>query len=322
MNRFGLAVLVAALSCAAVDAQAQNFFERLFGLTPSRPQPPPIQPQPSRAAPPSEAPAEEAPRRTAPAAPAAPRPMAVKAPNEDAILGKELKQNGSTGSLKLERTPRGDLRIKLSVVGRRSSQSPETCTVPVAEGDGTPLVSQGKPEGAPRYQLQDPTCPLQIDILDEAVLVKGPTDVCTFQARACQVDPSGMWGPEPAQVASRARDFEQVRGSVDKAVRENYKVLAQRARPEAARPIVAEQAAFSSDREMVCRSYARESSTSFCNAKFTEARALSLATRLGLTIGASTASNEARSRRSRPAGPEGLPSTDELMQTRAGPDDD
>lgn len=265
-------------------------------------------------------PSDEAPRRAAPAAPAAPKPIAVRAPSEDSVLGRDLKQNGSTGSLKLERTQRGDVRLRLSVVGRKSAQSAETCTVAFGGGEPVPLVSQGRPEGAPRYQLQDPTCPLQLDVLDEAVLVKSQSETCTFQSGACQADPGGMWGPEPSQVLARARDFEQIRGSTDKAVRENYKVLAQRARPEAVRPIVAEQAAFSSDREMVCRSYARESSTSFCNAKYTEARALSLAARLGLSL---TASNETRSRRSRAAsGPEGLPPTEEIMQRRPDVDDD
>ena len=316
MKRFGPAFLVAALSLAAADAQAQNFFERLFGIAPSRPQPPPVYQQPTRA-PPPEMPFDDAPRRAAPApAPAVARPVAVRVPTEDAVLGRDLKQNGSNGSLKIERTARGDLRLRLSLVGRRSAQSAETCTVPLTGPEGAALVSQGRPEGIPRYQLQDPTCPLQLDVLDEAVLVKGPADICVFQNVACQADPSGLWGPEPGQLLPRARDFEQARGSADKAVRENYKVMTQRARPEAVRAVVAEQAAFSADREMLCRSYAREGATSFCNARFTEARAVSLATRLG--VGTTTASSENRPRRGRqPGDSPDLPPSDELMQRRA-----
>ena len=119
-------------------------------------------------------------------------------------------------------------------------------------------MSQGRPEGVVRYQLQDATCPMTFDILDEAVLVKGPADICAFQEANCQTDPSGMWGPEPSQLLPKAREYEAARGAADKAVRENYKVLVQRARPEQVRPIVSEQAAFSSERETVCRSYARE----------------------------------------------------------------
>lgn len=316
MTRFRLPLLVAALSLAAADASAQNFFERLFGITPSRP-PPPMYNAPSQ--PPPDMPIDDAPRRAAPA-PAVPRPVAIRAPNEDAVIGRDLRQNGANGSLRIERAGRGDLRVRLSLLGRRSAQSTETCTIPLTPAEGVPLVSQGRPDGVARYQLQDPTCPLQIDVLDESVLVKGPTEICVFQAANCQADPSGLWGPEPAQLMGRVRDYEQARGSADKAVRENYKVLAARAKPEASRPIVAEQAAFSAERETLCRSYAREGTTSFCNARYTEARALSLSARLGMTT---TASADApRASRRRQAEPYGLPSSDEIMQRRQITDDD
>ena len=48
------------------------------------------------------------------------------------------------------------------------------------------------------------------------------------------------------------------------------------------RPVVAEQAAFSADRETMCRSYRREAAHGFCNARFTEGRAVVLAARLGI----------------------------------------
>ncbi len=48
------------------------------------------------------------------------------------------------------------------------------------------------------------------------------------------------------------------------------------------RPVVAEQAAFSADRETLCRSYRREGAHGFCNARFTEGRAVVLAARLGI----------------------------------------
>ncbi len=320
MRRTGLAILVAALTAASGGAQAQNFFELLFGIKPARP--PQEQQQPAFRrpdGPPPEMPFDEPRRQSAPAAPAVPRVASVRAPNEEAILGRDLKQNGANGSLRIERTSRGDMRVKLTLVGRRSAQSVETCSIPLAGGEGAPLVSQGRPEGTARYQLQDPTCPLQIDVLDDSVLVKGPTEVCTFQSVSCQADPSGLWGPEPAQLLPKVRDYEAMRASADKIVRDNYKVLASRARPENARPIVAEQAAFSADREMLCRTYAREATTSFCNAKFTEARALSLATRLGVTV--STASAEPRQRRrQQQPDPYSLPTSDELMQRRS--DDD
>lgn len=311
-----LAGLLAGILGAPIDAQAQNFFERLFGLTPSRPSPPAGFNAPA----PPTLPLDDGPKRTAPAPVVQARPVSVKAPSEDAVLGRELKQNGTNGSLRIEQTARTDLRLKLTVVGRRAPQSVETCSVVLGGAEGLALVAQGRPEGAARFQSPDPACPLQVDILEEAVLVKGPTEICIFQAASCQADPSGLWGPEPGQLIGRAKDYEQARGTADKAVRENYKVLSQRATPQGVRPIVAEQAAFSSDREMLCRSYAREGSHSFCNSRVTEARALSLATRLGLSTVTASTQPDLRTRRRNDA--MGLPATDEIMQRRPADLDD
>lgn len=323
MKQIGLSLLIAASLVGAGEVQAQNFFERLFGIAPSRPSPPPPPPPAATfsAPAPQGLPADEpAPRRAAPA-PSPARPVAIKAPNEETVLGRDLKQNGTNGSLRLDRPARSDLRLRLTVVGRRAAGSVDMCSVALGGAEGLPLVAQGRPEGAPRYQAADPACPLQVDILDEAVLVKGPTDICVFPTASCQADPSGLWGPEPAQLLGKAREYEQARGTADKAVRDNYKVMSQRAGRDGVRPIVTEQASFSSDREMICRSYAREGSHSFCNSRLTEARALSLATRLGVsTLTASSQQSEQRSRRRNEA--MGLPSSEELMQRRPADLDD
>jgi hypothetical protein len=320
MTRTRLPFLVAVLCLLTSGAQAQGFFERLFGLTPSRPEPP-VQ----RQAPPPPAPEDAAPR--APVAPAPAKPVAIRAPSEDSVIGRDLKQNGLTGSMRLERAG-ADYRIRLTMLGRKAADSPETCSIALGGANPLPLVSQGRPEGTLRFQLQDPTCPMQLDLLEEAVLVKGPEGgACVFQAIGCQADPSGMWGPDPNALIPRAKDFEAIRGSADKAARDNYKVMTQRAKPEGIRPIVAEQAAFSADREQVCKSYAREAAHGFCNARFSEGRALSLATRLGITGSTAAAAAPSttimdpapRPRRGRPLDSDDafdMPSSDELMERR------
>ncbi len=315
MMRARLTFLALVLCLPAGGASAQNFFERLFGIQPQRPQAPAYNVPPPQQ--PPEMPYEEAPRRVAPAAPVVPRAVTIRPPNEDTVIGRDLRQNGQNGSLKLERTGRGDLRARLTLVGRRSAQSVETCSIPLTPADGTPLVSLGRPEGASRYQLQDPTCPLQFDLLDEAVVVKGPAEVCVFQAANCQADPGGLWGPEPPALLAKVRDYEAIRASADRIVRDNYKVLASRARPEAVRPIIAEQAAFSADRETLCRNYAREGTTSFCNARFTEWRALSLASRLGIATASADATRASRRR----SDPSSLPPSEDLMQRGVSDDD-
>lgn len=313
MTRLRLPILLGAILLAGSPAQAQGFFERLFGITPDRPTAPPAY----QAPPAGEAlPGDE--RRSAP--PAQARPVALRIPNDDSVIGRELKQNGSTGSMRIERTGRSDLRARLTFAGRRSAQSVETCSITMGGTEGAVLVQQGRPDGLQRYQIEDAasTCPLQLDILDEAVLVKPKGDSCLIQTPTCQADASGMWGPEPTQLVAKARDYEAARGTADKAVRDNYKVLVQRARPEGVRPIVAEQASFSSEREVVCRTYAREGSHSFCNARYSEARAISLAQRLGVSVAsnltAPSGPTPAEYRVRRRNDPYALPSTDELVQ--------
>ncbi len=154
-----------------------------------------------------------------------------------------------------------------------------------------PLTSAGRPEGVPRYEAPTAECPLRLDVTEGAVLATtlegGAT--CTFTAADCATTPVGMWGPAPASL-TRARVSSTPRGGVaDKAVRDNYKLMTQRARSEDVRPIVAEQAAFSADREQFCRAYAREGVHGFCHLRYTENRALALATRLGANTAAPTA---------------------------------
>jgi hypothetical protein len=107
-----------------------------------------------------------------------------------------------------------------------------------------------------------------------------------------------MWGPEPNGLLSRARDLEQARGlPIGRCARTTRRSPSARSRRGAA--IVSEQAAFSSEREQICRSYAREPGHGFCNTRFTEARGLLLVARLGLNA-APEATAEGRPRRPRP----------------------
>ncbi len=124
--------------------------------------------------------------------------------------------------------------------------------------------------------------------------------ICTFSASDCATTPVGLWGPAAATLIPRAAEFDTARGVADKAVRDNYKIMSQRARREDIRPIVAEQAAFSADREQFCRAYAREGTHGFCHLRFTENRALALATRLGANTATPTATTAAAPRRPRP----------------------
>ena len=304
-------MLCLALATSSSEAQAQNIFELLFGRPPQQPVQPvptgsvglPRAPSPGQAARPGGGGAgEEGPSAApgVPYAPPQPKPLVLKAPTEDGVVGRELKLNGAGGSMRIERSARGDYTARLTLAGAKVAQPTEACTAVVGGEPGLPLTPQGKPDGVPRYELQAPSCPIQFDVLDGGVLVRSPLQACVIEEAGCRADVAGMWGPEPTGLLARAKDFEQARGAADRAVRENYKALTQRAKPGEVRSIVSEQAAFSSEREQICRSYAREPGHGFCNTRFTEARGLLLVARLGLNAPPPQATADGRPRRPRP----------------------
>jgi hypothetical protein len=303
---FLAAAVAAPAMLVAPPAQAQNFFERLFGIKPERPpvpprgvpEAPPPAPAPGAPGEPGQPPAAEAPRP----APQPARPVVLKTPSEDGVLGQDLQLNGLSGSLKLERTGTAvTARIKLP--GTKISQPAESCTVPLGGGNPIALSTEGKPEGVPRFEAAGAECPLRLDVAEGGVLVStlGSGPVCTFSAADCATTPAGLWGPPAATLIPRAGEFDTARGVADKAVRDNYKLMTQRARREDVRPIVSEQAAFSADREQLCRTYAREGTHGFCHLRVTENRALALATRLGANTAVPTAAVAPRRSRPKPA---------------------
>lgn len=286
--------LAAVLMVAPAPASAQSFLEELFGIGRAARPPAPPAPVPGGRAP-GEMPPTEAAPRPAPAPPAPPKPVVLKTPNDDAVLGQDLQQNGNAGSLRLERAG-GGFTARLTLAGTKVSQPTESCKVSLGDGQPLALTDQGKPYGVTQLASSGPACPLRFEILEGSVMVTplAEAEACVFTAADCATTPKGLWGPGAAALLPRAQEFDSARGVADKAVRENYKVMTRRASREETRPIVTEQAAFSADREQFCRAYVREGSHGFCHLRFSEARALSLATRLGLSTAAPTASNAPR----------------------------
>jgi hypothetical protein len=221
-------------------------------------------------APPAEAPREK------------PKPPILRTPSEDAIVGRTLLRNGSTGSLVIERAGQ-DLRVqKLALTGDQISKPNEHCRVEVS---GTPLAltSEGKPAGLSRYKLALEICPFSFDVLDGAVLASNGGKTCEFKAADCQVDPAGLWGPRPAEFGpERIKGFERERAHAETAVRADFRALLAAAGKDKqqTKTLASEQAGFSSQREEKCRTYAGEDVHGFCALRFTEARAIALGTRL------------------------------------------
>jgi len=299
-----LPTLAAAFAVSAGPVQAQNFLERLFGIKPDRPPAPTLR-VPEGGPPPPVPGSPEDPGQPAPDVvrpPPVPRgPVVLKAPSEDSVVGQDLQRNGMGGGLRLDRAGTG-LTASVTLPGTKISQPTESCSVKLGGGKPIALTTAGKPEGVPRFEAPAAECPLRIDVTEGAALVTtldgGP--VCTFSAADCATTPVGLWGPPAASLNPRAAEFDTARGVADKAVRDNYKLMTQRARHEDVRPIVAEQAAFSADREQFCRAYAREGTHGFCHLRYTENRALALATRLGANTATPTATAAAPRRPARP----------------------
>ena len=290
MNVPRLSLLI--LLCAAypTGAQAQWWLPGGSSVPPVPPASVPNQPAPPVQLPPGAPlplggtvqPGQPVAPQAQPAQPPQARPASVRTASEDEVTGRDLKRNGAAGRLRIERAARGPLTARLTLDGTMISKPGQACQVKVADGEPIPLTPQGRPEGSLRFAIEAPACSMAFDVLEGAVLVPAATGACVFEAADCQAEVRGVWGPEPGALAPLARSIEQARGDADRAVRENYKVLSQRAGPGQVRAVVSEQAAFSSERNVTCRDYAGEAGHGFCNARYTAARAASLAAKLGL----------------------------------------
>lgn len=244
---------------------------------------------------------QAAPPSSAPTAPRPPSMPAIRVAGEEAILGRVLRHNGGPGEAVFEKTAAG-YGLKLTVDGFQSSNLVEPCAVSFGESP-VAVTSLGRPAGVPRYRLEAPVCPIVFDVLDGAVLVIEPAQPCVVEAAACRIDPRGLWGPDARTLSARAKEIEAARGTAERAVREGYRALTARADAVEQRAIAREQAGFSAERELVCRSYQREGQYGFCGARLTEARAASIRARLGL--GNEPGKPAPRPARPRPAPPAG-----------------
>jgi len=244
---------------------------------------------------------QAAPPSNAPATPRPPSMPAIRVAGEEAVLGRVLRHNGGAGEAVFEKSGAG-YGLKLTADGFQSGNLVEPCAVSFGETP-VPVTSLGRPAGVPRYRLEASVCPIVFDVLDGAVLVVEPAQPCVVEAAACRIDPRGLWGADARTLAARAKEIEAARGAAERAVREGYRVLTARADAVEQRAIAREQAGFSAERELVCRSYQREGQYGFCGARLTEARAASIRARLGLAN--EPAKPAPRPARPRPAPPSG-----------------
>ena len=209
-----------------------------------------------------------------------------KAPTEEAILDKSLKLDGAGSEILITRAGT-DIQVdKLVFSGDRLSRSGEQCRY---EAPGAPLKLSAKESGAGlrRYQVDFPDCAFSFDVLDGAILATNDGKICEIKSADCRIDPEGLWGMGETDFDPKtAGDMLGARAKVERTVRSNFRALYDRNKGDKAVRafIVREQAGFSSWREEVCRSYAKESDFGYCALRLTEARVISMGAQLASGI--------------------------------------
>lgn len=233
-----------------------------------------------QAAPNSSTPA--APGAPRPAAPASnkPRPAAQKAPAEAGVVGRDLTREGSAGLITFQIGAGKSLEItRLSFTGTGIANPNEACRVDVVADSPIELKSAGHAHGVARYDAAIEACPFSLEILDGAVLVPKRAAPCDFAEADCRVDPAGLWGPAGGAIDDKQiKVMERERARAEGAMRTNFRALLSSAGKDKAaiKQIAADQAGFSSEREVACRNYLKEDVHGFCALRLTEARALAL----------------------------------------------
>jgi len=215
------------------------------------------------------------------AAPAKPKPVSEKAPDVAALIGRDLSRDGSEGLIAFQRASGNGLEIsKFSVAGQSISTPSARCRIEIVADAPIAAKFAGQPKGLQRYDVDIEACPFSLEVLDGAALIdRAPPHVCDFAAADCRIDPTGLWGPPGASIdAEQIKQLERARGHAEANMRANFRaLLASAGKDKAAiKKIASEQAGFSSEREMICRAYAREDAHGFCALRITQARALAL----------------------------------------------
>ncbi|WP_439572793.1 hypothetical protein [Phreatobacter sp.] len=199
---------------------------------------------------------------------------------DETLPGRTLRFLGQQGSLVITRQGQG-YTIAVTGVGRRDNDLRNVCTPDLNGGQTVALRPLGRPDGLARFEATFSGCTLVMDLLSDVAFVSAPGGACRFDD-GCVVDPSGLWGPNDREIPAD-REIERARGVADRRLNDARRILQTRLRtsPEG-RVFLQQQAAFPANRERVCRNYGTSNiGPVFCQLKYTEARAETLAHQVG-----------------------------------------
>lgn len=205
-------------------------------------------------------------------------PPPPKVPPDEAVIGRPLMLNGRSGQIEFRREGKEFQVSRLKLPGDQIARPGEACEVDVSAPIA--LKAIGKPQGVNRYQLDLPACGFAVDVLDGAVMAVREGGACEFQAAGCRVDPTGLWGQPANEIGpQRSKEIEGQRRHAEQDMLAAYRAWIASAGHD--RVLVSRiargQASFSSKREELCRTYARESQHGYCNLIATQARTSAIA---------------------------------------------
>jgi hypothetical protein len=281
MNRLFLVLLTAALSGGAAFAQLSL---------------------PGAAAP--DTPAATAPETEAPAAKPKHRARRSSGGGVGALVadpaaldGKTLRLNGRNGELRLAKGPDGKLQIvKFALAGEVISNPAQRCKIDIVSDKPLDANPQGAPDGLPRFAAAIPACPLTFDVVADGVLAPPQANACVFAAADCQASPSGLWGPESADLEKDPRAIARTRALADRSIQDSLHELVRRDK-DAAAPLTRQESDFAAERDDLCHDYAGEARLGFCASRVQQSRAALLIKRLAEAGPAKAAAKTSRKRK-------------------------
>jgi len=205
----------------------------------------------------------------------------IKHPSGLATLyDRTLKLNGVSGALRFEKGLKGKGLVisELVLSGVTISDPSQKCEISIVSD--TPIETKAEKDapGAPMFKAEIPACPLVFLTLSEAVLTPGQ-DECVFTAADCRANPSGMWGPEPQELASRTEEISKQRERAEKSISASLAAI-EKVDKDMAAQLASTAAGYEAARDQNCGKYADEATHGFCRSRADEARAIALRKRL------------------------------------------
>lgn len=218
--------------------------------------------------------------------------------DETRIIGLELRRRGNEGSLVVTR---GDAGLVASVTLSGTAITavegePDACLVAIIDDaddtdangadtgrDPIPMTAAGRPQGLLRYTLEASVCPIVVDILDQAVLVRGPS-VCSIREANCEISPRGLWTPFSDRLPLLGARSDGIAAIAARAIADNGPALAARS-PGAEERVLRDLARARREDVEECTHFAPGPASRFCEARMAAARAADLAARLGVYPG-------------------------------------